>query len=208
MSVEEKVFVIDDEEDVREAVGLLIRSVGHDVQTFPTAQAFFDVVGPDHQGCLVLDVRMPGMNGMELQERLDKKGLKLPIVFISGHGDIPMAVKAVQRGAVDFLEKPFSDQELLDRVERALQRARDLREADAVCASVEQNLAALTPRETEVMEKLLEGKVNKIIARELDVSTRTVEIHRARVLQKMDVDNVSQLVGVVMEYRNRVGGNA
>ena len=198
MPAEPCVFVVDDDEDVRDAVSLLIGSVGLPVRSFPTAQAFLDAYTSDEPGCLVLDVRMPGLSGLDLQERLLSGRVRLPIIFISGHGDIPMAVRAVQAGAVDFLQKPFSDQQLLDRVNQAIDEDRRSRADAADLKAVEGRIELLTPREREVMEKLLEGKVNKIIARELDVSTRTVEIHRARVLQKMEAANVPHLVRMVL----------
>lgn len=192
------IHVVDDEPDVRDALRLLLHSLGYQVRTYASAQEFLDTYQAAATGCLVLDVRLPGMNGMELQRQLKALGIAIPIVFISGHGDIPMAVRAVQAGAVDFLEKPFNDQDLLDRVERALSVAREQLARAETQAEVEREMAALTPREQEVMERLLEGKPNKVIARELDVSVRTVEIHRARVLQKMEVDNVPQLVRKVL----------
>lgn len=192
------VFVVDDEEDVREAVALLMRSVALPVETFDSAAAFFDAYRPERPGCLVLDVRLPGMNGLAAQAALADRGIRVPVIFISGHGDIPMAVRAVQAGALDFLEKPFSDAALLDRVQRALDLDRERRAESLRAAAVADGLEQLTPREREVLECLLEGKVNKMIARELDVSTRTVEIHRARVLHKMGVRNVPQLVRLVL----------
>lgn len=190
----ERVFIVDDEEDVREAVKLLIASDGLTAEAFASADDFLAAYEPGTPGCLILDVRMPGMNGLVAQQTLRQRGIELPIIFISGHGDIPMAVRAVQEGALDFLEKPFSDEALLDCVRRGLEQDRQQRAEAAERAAVEACLATLTPREREVMDKLIEGKVNKIIARELDASTRTVEIHRARVLQKMEVDNAAQLV--------------
>ncbi len=192
------VFVVDDEPDVRAAVRLLLRSVGYPVEDFESADAFLRGCAPARAGCLVLDVRLPGMSGLRAQQALAGRGYALPVIFISGHGDIPMAVRAVQEGAVDFLEKPFSDEALLDRVAHALELDRARREAEADRAEVAAGLESLTPREHEVLIKLLHGKVNKIIARELDVSTRTVEIHRARVLQKLGAGNASQLVRRVM----------
>lgn len=195
------VHVVDDEADVRDAVGLLLRSMGLRVATHASAAEFFDAYTPDSPGCLVLDVRLPGMSGLEMQTELDRRGVHLPVVFISGHGDIPMAVRAVRAGALDFLEKPFSDQALLDCVQRALDRDAELRAERQAQAQVRASLERLTPREREVLEHLVQGKVNKIIARELDLSTRTVEIHRARVLHKMGAANVSQLVRQVMSIR-------
>lgn len=190
----ERVFIVDDEADVRDALKLLLASAGYDAEAHASADEFLAAYQPGRPGCLVLDVRMPGMDGITAQQVLPEHGIDLPIVFISGHGDIPMAVRAVQEGALDFLEKPFSDDALLDCVQRALEQDREQRAQADERAAVEACLATLTPREREVLDKLLEGKVNKIIARELDASTRTVEIHRARVLQKMEVDNAAQLV--------------
>lgn len=192
------VFVVDDEPDVRDSINLLLKSVGHSVATFESADAFFAGCSPERPGCLVLDVRLPGMSGLKMQKVLATRDFRLPVIFISGHGDIPMAVRAVQEGALDFLEKPFSDQSLIDCVDRALTLDAENRRAEAERAEVADGLAALTPREYEVLVKLLDGKVNKIVARELDLSTRTVEIHRARVLQKMGVANAQQLVRRVM----------
>jgi len=190
----ERVFIVDDEADVRDAVQLLVGSDGLNAEAYASADEFLAAYEPGTPGCLILDVRMPGMSGLAAQQTLQERGIELPIIFISGHGDIPMAVRAVQEGALDFLEKPFSDDAVLDCVQRALQRDREHRAQAAERADVAACLATLTPREREVMDKLLEGKVNKIIARELDASTRTVEIHRARVLQKMEVANAAQLV--------------
>jgi len=201
MPAEPVVFIVDDERDVRDAVSMLIRSIGLPVQAFASAQEFLGHYRPDQPGCLVLDVRMPGISGIDLQEAMAAKGIRLPIVFISGHGDIPMAVRAVRAGAVDFLEKPFSDQTLLDRVQKSIELDRRWRREARDRDVVRSRMAQLTPRELEVMECLVAGKVNKIIARELDLSTRTVEIHRARVLQKMEADNVSQLVRLVLSIR-------
>lgn len=201
MPAEPVVFIVDDERDVRDAVSMLIRSIGLPVQAFASAQEFLGDYRPDQPGCLVLDVRMPGISGIDLQEAMAAKGIRLPIVFISGHGDIPMAVRAVRAGAVDFLEKPFSDQTLLDRVQKSIELDRRWRREARDRDVVRSRMAQLTPRELEVMECLVAGKVNKIIARELDLSTRTVEIHRARVLQKMEADNVSQLVRLVLSIR-------
>lgn len=200
------VFVVDDEADVRDSVSLLMRSAGLAVETFATAHEFLQAGVWQRPGCLVLDVRMPGLSGLAAQQQLLERGIALPVIFISGHGDIAMAVRAVRAGALDFLEKPFSDQALLDCVHKALELDASNREHIAAAARLERNLNLLTPREWEVMAQLVEGKVNKIIARELRVSTRTVEIHRARVLHKMGVSNVSQLVRVVLSserYRKR-----
>ncbi|MEX0732552.1 MAG: response regulator [Aquisalimonadaceae bacterium] len=193
------VFVVDDEEDVRDAIALLVKSHDLETRTFPSVDFFLAQFDPEQPGCLVLDVRMPGRSGLELQEWLARHAIPLPIIFVSGHGDIPMAVRAVHRGAVDFLQKPFSDGQLLERIDTALELDARRREEAAVTADVRRRLDALTPREREVLTLLMDGKPNKLIARALDVSPRTVEIHRARVLQKMGMDNASQLVRVMLE---------
>lgn len=192
------IFIIDDEPDVRDALRLLVRAAGHDAEAFASARDFLARYRPSQRGCLVLDVRMPEMTGLELQQELNQRGIDIPIVFISGHGDIPMAVRAVQAGAVDFLEKPFNDEDLLERIERALARDREQYEQAADRSDVAARLAQLTPRERDVLRLLLDGAVNKIVARELDLSVRTVELHRAHILSKMDVDNVPQLIRLVL----------
>lgn len=192
------VFIIDDDPDVRASLRLLVRTLGHEVRTYASAQAFLQQYRPQQPGCLVLDVRMPAMTGLQLQTELRRRGFEIPIVFISGHADVPMAVRAVQAGAVDFLEKPFTDEALAACIDRALARdARERRGAGArhVAAA---RLARLTERETEVMHLLLEGLPNKLVARRLGLSVRTVELHRARVLAKLEVDNAQQLTGLLL----------
>lgn len=202
------VCVVDDDPDVRDALALLLNAAGRPVESWESADAFLAECDPERPGCLILDVRLPGMNGLTAHTELERRGFHMPVIFISGHGDIPMAVRAVQAGALDFLEKPFSEQAVLDCVDRALALEAERRAERAREQDLEERLAQLTPREREVMDKLVEGKVNKIVARELDCSTRTVEIHRARVLHKMGVANVSQLVRSVLthpEFRERAG---
>ncbi len=193
------VFVVDDDDAVRTSLRLLLRSVGLPVETFGSAQEFFDAFDPDRPGCLVLDIRMPGMSGLELQQRLLEIHAMAPIVFITGHGDVPMAVEAMQHGAVDFIPKPFRDQDLLDRINVALEKDRNnragLKERDAIRGRMQQ----LTPREREVLDLVTKGKANKVIAGDLDVSQRTVEIHRARVMEKMGASSLAHLVRMVIE---------
>lgn len=191
------VFVVDDDAAVRESLSLLIRSMGLEVQTFDTAQAFLDGCAPERPGCLVLDIRMPGMSGLDLQDRLGEHGITLPVIFITGHGDVAMAVRAMKHGALDFIEKPFNDQQLLDRVNQAIEldrvsrEARDAREADSA------RLALLSPREREVMERIVRGEANKVVALELGLSERTVEIHRAKVMAKSGTRSLAELVALV-----------
>lgn len=196
------VFAVDDDVAVLESLTLLLRSVGLPARTYGSASEFLDAYDPAAPGCLVLDVRMPGMSGLELQERLHALGSKLPIIFITAHGDVPMAVKAVKAGAVDFIQKPFRDQELIDKIQRALKVDAHLRMQVADLDEISARLSSLTPREKEVMEGVVAGKVNKVIAHELGLSQRTVEIHRARVMEKMKAKSLAQLVQMVMRARS------
>jgi two-component system, LuxR family, response regulator FixJ len=193
------VFVVDDDDAVRTSLRLLLKSVGLPVETYASAQEFLDAYDADRAGCLVLDIRMPGMSGLELQQKLNELHAIVPIVFITGHGDVPMAVEAMQHGAVDFIQKPFRDQDLIDRINQALEKDREnrdgLRERDAI----RRRIGQLTPREREVLELVTKGKANKVIAGDLDVSQRTVEIHRARVMEKMGASSLAHLVRMVIE---------
>ncbi len=191
------VTIIDDEPDVRLAIKLLLESVGHRVQTFESAQDYWAQYDPEQKGCLILDVRMPGMSGLELQEQLKLLDYHPPIIMISGHGEIPMAVKAIKSGAIDFLQKPFSDQLLLDHVSVALEQDISKRNSLMVVHKIKSRHDTLTPRELEVLEGVVDGKLNKTIASELNVSTRTIEIHRANMMEKMEVKNLSSLVRCV-----------
>jgi two-component system response regulator FixJ len=193
------VFVVDDDDAVRTSLRLLLKSVGLPVETFGSAQEFLELFDADRAGCLVLDIRMPAMSGLELQQRLNEMHAIVPIVFITGHGDVPMAVEAMQYGAVDFIQKPFRDQDLIDRINQALEKDRDnragLRERDAIRRRMQQ----LTPREREVLELVTRGRANKVIAADLNVSQRTVEIHRARAMEKMGASSLAHLVRMVIE---------
>jgi len=198
------IFIVDDDEAVRGALRLLLKSVGLPTAVYSSAQEFLANYEPRQSGCLVLDVRMPGMSGLELQQQLNIRGATLPVIFITGHGDVPMAVEAMQHGAFDFLQKPFRDQELLHRVQRALEKDRtvrvQLREKDVI----QERLASLTPREREVLELVTNGKPNKVMAAELGVSQRTVEIHRSRVMDKMEATSLAHLVRMMMDLGLRV----
>lgn len=193
---EQTVFVVDDEPDVRAALRLLIKSVGYQVECFESADEFFSQYHPEQQGCLILDVRMPGMSGMDLQEKLATSDAVLPIIMISGHGEIPMAVKAVQNGAIDFLQKPFSDQQLLDRIAQAMELDTARRSYQAEKQTVQEKYDSLTPREKEILQEVVAGKLNKVIAYDLGISTRTVEIHRAKSMEKMAARNLSELISM------------
>lgn len=188
------VFVVDDDEPVRDAIGMLLETVDIPYRSYDSAQAFLDEYDPEHRGCLVLDIRMPGMSGLELQQRLIEMEAPIPIVFITGHGDVPMAVEAMKRGAIDFIRKPFRDQELLDRVHQALAREADERAEAETIADVRDRVGALTPREHEVFLRVAAGQANKVVAIELGISERTVEIHRSQVMQKTGARSLADLV--------------
>lgn len=193
------VFVIDDDEAIRDSLRLLLKSVGLPVRTYASAQEFLPAYGPNQPGCLVVDIRMPGMSGLELQQHLNLHGATIPLIFITGHGDIPMAVEAMQHGAFDFLQKPFRDQDLLDRVQRALERDCTTRTQLKATDQIRERLASLTPREREVLELVTAGKPNKVMAGDLGVSQRTIEIHRARVMEKMQAESLAQLVRMMID---------
>lgn len=199
------VYIIDDEEPVRDSIGMLLETVGLSHRGFADAHSFLASWKPDWKGCLVLDIRMPGMSGLELQEKLVAMHSALPIIFITGHGDIPMAVEAMRRGAVDFIRKPFRDQELLDRINEALameaaQRARTTGQDQARLLH-----AQLTPREAEVFERVTAGQANKVIAIELGISERTVEIHRSQVMHKTHSRSLADLVRLKLRLEDSNG---
>jgi RNA polymerase sigma factor (sigma-70 family) len=195
---EPTVFIVDDDQSIRHAMGLLMRTVGLKYRAFQSATEFLENISRDEAGCLVLDIRMPGMGGLELQEKLAAIGDTLPIIFITGFGDVPMAVEAMQKGAFDFIEKPFRDQELLDRINDALQLDNRRRAQQDQSRQIQTRIDRLTQREREVMDLVVTGKPNKIIAHELGVSQRTVEIHRARVMDKMEARSLADLVRMVL----------
>jgi FixJ family two-component response regulator len=196
------VFIVDDDAAVRDSLGLLLRSMGLPVETFESARAFLDAGRDSRQGCLVLDIRMPGMSGLELQLELVARHSLLPIIFITGHGDVPMAVEAMQAGAVDFIQKPFRDQDLLDRINQALEKDALGRRMLAERAQIRRRLETLTPREREVLAMIVAGKANKVIAGDLNLSQRTVEIHRARVMEKMGAHSLAHLVRMAMQVES------
>lgn len=204
-SSEATVFIVDDDEAVRDSLGLLLRSVGYRARCYAGARDFLKAFDPKDYGCLVLDIRMPGMTGLELQKHLADIGCNIPIVFITGHGDIPMAVEAVRQGAVDFLQKPFEDQELVDRINDALKQAAEQREGELERLQILDRIESLTAREKQVMGQVVLGKANKVIAGDLGVSQRTVEIHRARVMEKMQANSLAHLVRMVMVAESQAG---
>ena len=193
------IYIVDDDDAVRKSLCLLMKSVGLVAQGLASAQDFLDVYDRAQSGCLVLDIRMPGMSGLELQDRLVADRVEMPIIFITGHGDVPMAVQALHKGAMEFLQKPFRDQDLIDRVQRALKSDAEQRHAASLRGNLEAKLATLTPREREVMERVADGQANKAIAVDLDMSSRTVEIHRARAMEKMGARSLAELVRMVVD---------
>jgi FixJ family two-component response regulator len=188
------VFVIDDDESIREALRSLIRSVGLSVETFASAHDFLVSKRPDVPACLILDVRMPGLSGLDLQRDLTETNIQIPIIFITGHGDIPMSVRAMKAGAVEFLTKPFRDQDLLDAIQQALERDRHARSQQADSADLRNRYQSLTPRETEVFALVVKGLLNKQIALQLGTSEITVKLHRRQVMEKMQADSLADLV--------------
>ncbi|HLT91151.1 MAG TPA: response regulator FixJ [Woeseiaceae bacterium] len=195
---EPTVFVVDDDEQIRKAMRFLLASAGLKAEAYASGSEFLESFDPSRPGCLVLDIRMPGLGGLELQERLAETGSGLPIIFVTGHADVPMAVEAMQKGAFDFVQKPFRDEELLERINAALARDREVRSTQAARADIARRLETLTAREREVMELVVTGKPNKVIAWELGVSQRTVEIHRARVMEKMKARSLAELVRMTL----------
>jgi len=191
---EPTVFVVDDDEPVRDAIAMLLDTVDLPCETFASAQDFLGAYDASRTGCLVLDIRMPGMSGLELHERLLELQAPVPIVFITGHGDIPMAVEAMKRGALDFIRKPFRDQELLDRIQEALSVDEAQRAEYAGLEQVRARVASLTPREKEVFLRVADGQANKVVAIDLGISERTVEIHRSQVMQKTGARTLADLV--------------
>ena len=188
------VFVVDDDAPMRESLKNLIRSVGLRAELFASAQEFLRSKRPDAPSCLVLDVRLPGLSGLDLQRRTTEAGLEIPIIFITGHGDIPMSVRAMKAGAVEFLTKPFRDQDLLDAIQQALERDRKARDQRAAIEELRRRFASLTPREREVMARVVAGLLNKQIGAELGTSETTVKIHRHQVMEKMGAGSLPELV--------------
>jgi FixJ family two-component response regulator len=191
---EATVLIVDDDVQVRESLKDLIRSVGLRVELFASAQEFLRGQHPDAPTCLVLDVRMPGLSGLDLQKQASEAGLEIPIIFITGHGDIPMTVRAMKAGAIEFLSKPFRDQDLLDAIQQALERSRKAREQQSVTKELRRRFASLTSRQREVMERVVAGLINKETGAELGISEKTVKIQRHQVMEKMGARSLPELV--------------
>jgi two-component system response regulator FixJ len=192
------VFVVDDDEAVRNSLRLLLKSIGMPAVAYASAEEFLAGYDDEQPGCIVLDVRMPGMSGPELQDELNRRGALIPVIFITGHGDVPMAVEAMRHGAVDFMQKPFSDKDLVGRIQLAMAADRRNREAIGAKDQIRARIAALTPRERQVLDLVTQGKSNKVIAGDLGASQRTVEIHRSHVMEKMGANSLAQLVRMTM----------
>jgi two-component system response regulator FixJ len=191
------VFIVDDDDAVRDSLGALVESAGLTAEPFASGIQFLDALGPERTGCVLLDVQMPDLGGLEIQERLAASQPALHVIIITGHGDVPLAVKAMKAGAVDFIEKPFDDGVLLDCVQRALAESQRGQAGEAAAAGLE-GLGQLTPRERDVLHQLIVGNPNKVIAYELGISPRTVEVHRARVMEKMQAKSLSHLVRMAL----------
>ncbi|KPK00120.1 MAG: hypothetical protein AMS20_15365 [Gemmatimonas sp. SG8_28] len=197
------VYVVDDDAAVLDAIRMLLRSVGLRAETYTSATDFLAAFDSDQPGCLVLDIRMPVMSGIELQDRLREIGAMIPVVFVTAHGDIPMAVQAVKAGALDFIPKPFRDQDLLDRVQQAIELDLQHRAELSDRAELLRRFGTLTAREREVFQLVATGKANKVIAADLGISQRTVEIHRGRVMEKMQARSLPQLVRIALQIQER-----
>jgi FixJ family two-component response regulator len=193
------VFIVDDDEASSRSLRWLVESVDLNAEVFRSAAEFIDGYDPTMPGCLVLDVRMPGMSGLELQQHLRERGIELPIIFVTGHGDIPMAVRAVKAGAVDFFEKPFKQQELLDLIHKAIARDAERRYTKSRQAEAIKRLDPLTPREREVLQLIAAGNLNKVVAAKLGLSARTVEAHRASIMKKLEAKCASDLIRIAIE---------
>jgi two-component system response regulator FixJ len=192
------VYIVDDDKAIRDSLSFLMKSVGFESRAYTSAEAFLDQADLVKPGCLVVDVRMQGMSGLELQHLLSERGSKLPVIIITGHGDVPMAVQAMKAGAVDFLEKPYNNELLITRIRQCLKEISVEQDRESKVADAKSQLAQLTPRELEVMNLLVAGKHNKAIADNLDISVRTAEAHRAKVMKKLHADSLSDIVRIAL----------
>lgn len=192
------IFIVDDDAAVRDSLSALLESEGYEAETFDSAKAFLDGYKPKDACCVIADIRMPDMDGLELQEEILRRGWGLPVIIITGHGDVPLAVRAMKAGAVDFIEKPFDDELLRASIDRGIAQSKRTRGESALTQEVETRIAQLTAREREVMEHLVGGRPNKVIAHRMDISPRTVEVHRGRVMEKMQARSLSDLVRMAL----------
>jgi FixJ family two-component response regulator len=203
---QQTVYVVEDDEAVRDSLELLLKSDGKPVSTYDNANAFLKDYSEKMAGCIVLDIRMPGMDGMELQKKLNEKHSILPIIFVTGHGAVPMAVDAMKEGAVDFIQKPYREEALLQKIEAALEQDREQRKTLGEKQEILRRVKSLTPREHEIMDRMIAGQANKVIAIELEISQRTVEIHRSRVMHKMGTHSLAHLVRMVLSVKDLIDG--
>jgi len=199
MDNKQTVLIVDDDEGVREGIGLLLETIGQPCELFASAVEFLQAYDSQKGGCLVLDIRMPHMSGLELQQKLKEQGAAIPIIFITGHGDVPMAVEAMREGALDFIRKPFRERDLLDRINEALAFDAGKRTADRNNQAFLERISSLSDRETEVFHRVAAGDMNKAIGIDLGISERTVEVHRSNVMKKLDVKTLAQLVRIKIE---------
>ncbi|KMQ75467.1 response regulator FixJ [Marinobacter subterrani] len=202
--IQQTVYVVEDDEAVRDSLELLLKSDGKPVKTYESATAFLKDYTDRMAGCIVLDIRMPGMDGMELQKKLNEKHSILPIIFVTGHGDVPMAVDAMKEGAVDFIQKPYREEALLEKIEAALRQDLEQRKSLDEKQEIIRRINSLTPREHEIMDRMIAGQANKVIAIELEISQRTVEIHRSRVMHKMGTHSLAHLVRMVLSVKDLI----
>ncbi len=202
MSEQQTVFVVDDDDALRDSILWLLESIGLSAEMHASATDFLKACNPERSGCLLLDVRMPGMSGMELLERLKANNVLLPVIIITGHGDVPMAVRAIKSGALDFIQKPFNGQDLLDRVQYALKLDQENRLKRSEISHLRAHFDTLTPREREIMDHVAAGKSSKIIARDLGISAKTVDIHRANIMKKLQVHSVADLIQTKLALRS------
>ncbi len=196
---EPTVFIVDDDSAVLKGLRLLVKSLRMNVETYLSAQEFLDSYDPARPGCLVLDVRMPGISGLELQEKLRQRNISIPVIIMTGYGEVAVAVEAMKKNAMEFLEKPINGQVLLDRIQKAIAKDARIRQEQAVQKTVASRLALLTSRERQVMGLVIAGKLNKVIAHELGISPKTVEFHRSNIMKKMKVESLAELVRLVIE---------
>lgn len=198
MQTDAIVYIVDDDQAIRDSLKFLMKSVGFESMVYESAESFLNKADLERPGCLIVDIRMQGMSGLELQQLLNDRNIKLPVIVITGHGDIPMAVQAMKAGAVDFLEKPFDNEVLINRIKQCLKEATKEQSKESKIEEAKSKLAQLTPREKEVMNMLVAGKHNKEIANEMNISVRTAEAHRAKVMKKLQTDSLSGVVRIAL----------